>query len=164
MSLWKNMTLGLLAVLTALPVLAEETKEKKKKGNNLDNHQVYKLPDTISLDDAQKEKLTGLKKEYAEKLKAAVAKQNEFLTAEQLKARADAAKAAKAAGKKGKDAQADIDAAVNLTPEQKEKKAAADKEMKELSKEIREKLEAFLTDSQKALLKTKKKKEPAKTA
>ena len=164
MSLWKNMTLGLLAVLTALPVLAEETKEKKKKGNNLDNHQVYKLPDTISLDDAQKEKLTGLKKEYAEKLKAAIAKQNEFLTAEQLKARADAAKAAKAAGKKGKDAQADIDAAVNLTPEQKEKKAAADKEMKELSKEIREKLEAFLTDSQKALLKTKKKKEPAKTA
>lgn len=164
MSLWKNMTLGLLAVLTALPVLGEETKEKKKKGNNLDNHQVYKLPDTITLDDAQKEKLAALKKEYADKLKAAVQKQNDVLTADQKKARGEAAKAAKEAGKKGKEAQAEIEAAMNLTPEQKEKKATADKEVGELSKEIRGKLEGILTDSQKALLKTKKKKEPAKTA
>ena len=76
-----------------------------------------------------------------------------MLTAEQKKARQEAAKTAKAAGKKGKEVKEAEDAAAPLTEDQKTKQAAAQKESRSLEKELKEKAMAVLTPEQKEQIK-----------
>lgn len=158
--LLKNISVIALAVLVASPMWADAQEKGKKKKDNLDNAvaKSFQLPDTITLTDDQKTKLEEVKKEFDSKVREVVKKQNDILTAEQKKARNEVMKTAKAAGKKGKDAQADVNAALNLTDEQKKKQEEVGKELKDLNKQVREKIGTFLTEDQKALLKSKKKK------
>ena len=76
-------------------------------------------------------------------------------------ARQEALKAGKAAGKKGKELQAEVAAAMKMTDEQQKKHDEGTKELKELSGKIREQISGFLTAEQKELLKAKKKKKDA---
>ncbi len=156
----KQIAVLALSVLVVSPLWAAEEGGKKKKDKQLDNAvaRSFELPSEITLTAEQKTKLEEVKKEFEAKVKEVVKKQNDILTPEQKKARGEATKTAKAAGKKGKDLQADVTAALNLTDEQKKKQEEVGKELKELNGQIREKISGFLTADQKAHLKTKKKK------
>ncbi len=112
----------------------------------------------IELTAEQKAKLEQLKKEMGPKLMEARKKMQGIFTQEQRKARAEAQKAAKAAGKKGREIRAALEAAVKLTEEQKAKLAAAKKAAGELQKQVREKIMALLTPEQKEAIKERMKK------
>ncbi|OYV88791.1 MAG: hypothetical protein B7Z73_07760 [Planctomycetia bacterium 21-64-5] len=98
-----------------------------------------------------------MKTQYATKLADAQKKVDEVFTDEQRAARQAARKEAAAAGKKGKELQAAINAAVQLTDEQRQKRGDAEKELKQLTKEVRKQVVALLTDEQKLQIKPKKK-------
>lgn len=153
-----------LSVCVISAVNAEDSK-KKKKEPDFSKHavmRVFKLPATIELAAEQKVKMDELKKEFEPALKEVAKKQDSILTGEQRAARKTAAAAAKAAGKKGKEAQTEIAAAVKLTDEQKKQQEELAKEVKEIHGKIREKMNTFLTADQQAKLKSNQKK--AKTA
>lgn len=157
--IWKQLSvLAVAAVMASSVSAAEDAAKGKKDKDNKAVAKSFELPAAITLTDEQKTKLEEVKKEFEPKVKEVVKKQSEILTADQKKARAAATKSAKAAGKKGKELQADVAAAVNLTDEQKKKQEEVGKELKDLNASIREKISTFLTDTQKADLKTKKKK------
>jgi len=103
----------------------------------------------LNLSDEQKAKVKELWKEYQPKFKEAA---GGVLTTEQKKARDDAIKAAKDAGKKGPEVFKAVRAAVKLTDEQKAKMKEA---MKPLRKELHEKVMAILTPEQQGQLKAK---------
>jgi hypothetical protein len=106
------------------------------------------------------EKANKVVSEHAAKLKEAQGKVDAVLTSEQKAAQRQAAKDAKAAGKKGKERQAAIDAALKLSDEQKTKLAAARKELAAAQQELNTALRGALTSEQlaKAGIKTKRKK------
>lgn len=134
----KTMTLLALAAVIALPLSAQEKKKKKgDKGRNPLAATVAKVKEA-GADEATLEKVEALAKEYGPK----VAEANKGL-GDALKQRADARKAAAAEGKKGKDAQAAVDA-VKLTDEQK----AALAQSEELQKKFKAAVAALLTPEQ----------------
>jgi Spy/CpxP family protein refolding chaperone len=107
----------------------------------------------LNLTDDQKAKLAELKKEYAPKLKELAGTFDKVLTADQKKARDDAAKAAKDAGKSRREIfQAGMEA-VKLTDAQKAKLADGRKAMETLNKEIMDKVNKLLTPEQQEVLK-----------
>jgi Spy/CpxP family protein refolding chaperone len=106
----------------------------------------------LNLTDEQKAKIAELKKEYAPKFKEAHEKVDSILTPEQKKARQEAMQAARAAGKKWREAQKEVQATMNLTSDQKTKLAAARKEMMSVGKEFHENVLSVLTPEQKAQL------------
>ena len=99
----------------------------------------------LNLTDEQKAKVQELRKEYQSKFKAA---SDSVLTTDQKKARDDAIKAAKEAGKMG----GVVSVKLKLTDEQKAKMREA---IKPLEKEVSEKTQAILTPEQREQLKTK---------
>ena len=107
----------------------------------------------LNLTSDQKTAVEALKKEYGPKLKEVHQKVEGILTPEQKKARAEALKAANAAGKKGPDLHKAVVAAVKLTDDQKSQMDAARKDVQALQKEVRGKLMAILTPEQKNQLK-----------
>ena len=98
----------------------------------------------LNLTDDQKAKLAELKKEYAPKLKAAHRQFDNVLTADQKKARDDAIKAARDAGKSRREVFQAGTAAVKLTDAQKAKMAEGRKAMEALNKEIIDKVNSAL--------------------
>jgi hypothetical protein len=106
----------------------------------------------IELTDAQKEQIAALKKQYAPKARELAQKQQRVLTDEQRQSQRKARQDATAAGKKGKELQEAVAAAVGLTEEQKKQQAELQSTQRELQKEIRGKFESLLTDAQKAEL------------
>jgi Spy/CpxP family protein refolding chaperone len=100
----------------------------------------------LNLTDEQQVKVKELKKEYRPKFKAAI---DSVLTADQTKARDDAVKTAKDAGKKGPEVFKAARAAVKLTDDQDTKLKEV---MKPLHKEVHEKLMAILTPEQREQL------------
>ena len=103
----------------------------------------------LNLTDEQKAKVKELRKEYEPKFREAA---DSVLTADQKKARNDAVKAAKDAGKKGPEVLKAAKAAVNLTDEQRAKVQEA---TKSLGKDLREKIKAILTPEQQEQWKAK---------
>jgi Spy/CpxP family protein refolding chaperone len=101
----------------------------------------------LNLTDDQKAKVDVLKKEYRSKFRAAA---DTILTADQRKARDDAVKAAKAAGKKGPEVWKAAREAVKPTDDQKAKFKEV---MRPLRKELHAKVLAILTSEQKEQLK-----------
>ncbi len=108
----------------------------------------------LDLSPDQKAKLEALRKEYQPRLSDGKLFES-VLTPEQKKARREAAKAAKAAGKCPKEIQQAVTAAVTLTPDQKTKLAEARKQLGPIYKEFREKIMALLTPEQREQLKKK---------
>jgi len=136
-----------LAMLIATPLMAAKHEKKKKEGPGPAAQQIDNMTKTLTLTDAQKAKLEDLKKEYNPKFVDA-AKKGPVLTGDQQKCCMDAEKAAKDAGKKGKDVKAAGEAAVTLTDAQKAQKADAQQAAKDLNKELRAKVMDVLTPEQ----------------
>ena len=107
----------------------------------------------LNLTDEQKTKFESLKKEYGPKFKEGWKDMGGILTDEQKKAREEAVKAAKDAGKKGPEVWEAAKAAVKLTDEQKAKMAENRKAAEALHSQFREKLMDILTTEQKEQLK-----------
>lgn len=142
--------MAICGVLAGSSLAADAVKEKKSK--QVAGAQFFALPTEITLTSEQQTKVDELKKEYADKLKTLAAARDEILSKDQRKARGDAQKAAKEAGKKGKDAAAAVDEATKWTDGQKEKYTKADAEFQALGAEIKTKVQSLLTDEQKAKL------------
>lgn len=105
--------------------------------------------DSLKLTDEQKAKVEEVKKEFAPKMEEASKKMQGILSEDQKKARDEAMKEARDAGKTGRDVwQAGL-AAAKLTDEQKSKLADASKDLMSVAQERREKLLAILTPEQK---------------
>lgn len=154
---------AMIALLMTAPLwAADDAAKAAKKGKKdpLANHRamnVLKLPEDLKLTDEQKTKLGEIKKDYDPKIREVLTKREAILTAEQKKARAETQKANKAEGKKGKDAQTALAAAIKLTDEQKKQTETLDADLKKLTGEARGKVTGLLTAEQKATLKEKRK-------
>lgn len=136
----------LIMAILAAPLSAQETKKKnrQRKGRS----PVMALLGKVELTDEQKPKVEAIAKEFDPKLQALTKASNEVLTAEQKAARADAQKQNKEDGLKGKKARQAVEAALNLTEEQKKKMAEIDKQRAEIMGQLRPKLTAILTAEQ----------------
>jgi Spy/CpxP family protein refolding chaperone len=107
----------------------------------------------LDLSAEQKEKLGKVREEFGPKMKALHDKLAETLTEDQRKAGEEAMKEAKDAGKKGREFFESLEAALKLTPEQKEKLAKFDPEIAELYKEHLGKVMEVLTPEQQSKVK-----------
>ncbi len=139
----------------ATSLLAKQQKKGKKgkKGRQQRKPSVVRLlPKEVqaTFSDEQKEKIALLNKEFGPKLAEFAKKRASILSPEQKKAQAEARKAATEAGKKGKELQEAVRAAMKLTDVQKKQLAELTKVTAPLNKTIREKVLALLTDEQKA--------------
>ena len=153
------MVLGLIGIIGL--AFGQDNNKGKKKANNPAAGLLKKVDDLSDLSAEQKEKIAAIKKEHEPKVTAAAKKLNDSLTSEQRRARQEAQKAAKAAGKKGKEAQAEVTAAMKLTDEQKKAYDAAQKELDDANAALRSALASVLSDEQKSTVglgKGKKKK------
>ena len=139
-----------LAVVLAMPAMAAEEKKKKKRGRKAPA--AVKVPKGIVLTADQKKQVAVINKEFAPQLLEIGKKLREIITPEQRKARYAATKKAKADGKKGKEVRAAVNAAVEITAEQKKALVEANKARQAITKAARAKFVAILTAEQKAKL------------
>lgn len=156
-------TLALILACVASVDAAEKGKKKNKGKKQTVRIQALRLPASIELTAEQKEKLADLKKEYTPQFAALQKKNRAILTDDQRTARREAMKAARDAGKKGKELRSAVSSAIKLTDEQKKQMKEMSKELKELNGVVRGKLAKTLTAEQLAKIKkpgkgTKKKK------
>jgi hypothetical protein len=140
-----------LSLLVAAPLAAQE-KAKGKKAAAVPQGitAVQKQLEGVGLSEDQSKKVKEIVAEYTPKLQAAQKKVGDLLTAEQKKARAEAAAKIKAEGTKGKEAATALQAALKITPEQQKAYDAATAEAKETNLAFRKAVLAVLTDEQKA--------------
>lgn len=148
------LVLPLIALLILVPALRAADEPKKVPAKPSDA--AFRFPKQVQLTDEQKTKLEELKKEYAPKLDALDARIAPILTPERQKVAKDARKKATDEGKKGKDVQEAVAAALNLPAEEQAKLKEATAERGKLMKEINAKKMELLTDEQKAQLKKPK--------
>lgn len=150
----KTLIVGCLMGLVTIGFAQNEN--KKKGGKKADP--TSKLRDKVAaaeLGDELAAKVNKIIDEHAPKLKEAQAKVDAVLTDEQRRDRRAAQKAANEAGKKGKAAQEEINAAVKLTDEQQKKMDEAQKELNAVRAEMNKAINANLTDEQQQKLGTK---------
>lgn len=140
-------------MLCAGSVVAQDAPKGKKKADTSGaNAQVFQLPKEIALTADQQTKMDTLKKEFGPKIAELQKQSNDVLTKEQREARKAATDKAKADGLKGKASQDAVNAAINATPEQKEKLASVKKELDPILAEVKKQIENLLTEEQKAKL------------
>jgi Spy/CpxP family protein refolding chaperone len=140
--------LGLLA-LVGVAVGAQDEKKDKKGAKGGDPTAGFKKRlESLDLTSEQKEKIDKLFVEHGPKLKEANAKVFASLTAEQRKARNEAQQSAKAAGKKGKEANEDALAAMKLTDDQKKVFDEATKGQQEANQALTKAISEILTPEQ----------------
>ncbi|HZL87819.1 MAG TPA: hypothetical protein VFB96_05530 [Pirellulaceae bacterium] len=153
--------LMVLSLIALIGIAFGQDNKGKRKGGNPAAGLLKKVDDLTDLTAEQKEKIAAIKKEHEPKVAEAAKKLNDALTPEQRRARQEAQKAAKDAGKKGKEAQAEAVAAMKLTDEQKKAYDAAQKQLDEANGALRSALAGVLSDEQEAtvgLAKGRKKK------
>jgi hypothetical protein len=121
---------------------------------------IKKKLDAAELSAESRAKANKVIDEHAAKLKEAQAKVDAVLTAEQQQAKKQARKDARTAGTKGKQAKADMAAALKLTPEQKTKLSAAEADLQAAQADLNKALRGVLSSEEiaKVGLKMKKKK------
>lgn len=172
MKTFRNLVcLSLIAAVACSAVADEpEKKGKGKKGERKQPTATQRFVAKLELSDDQKTQVAAIDKQFAEKFTANQKALNEILTAEQKKAQQAAQKAAKEAGTKGPEARKEVEAALNLTDEQKAKRQTVMAEQKKLQVEIIAALKKVLTEEQQEQLpksrpakgeKSKKKKKEA---
>jgi Spy/CpxP family protein refolding chaperone len=138
-----------VALLMALPVLAQEKKKREGKRGGPGFDPLAMMLRDLNLSDEQKAKVEDVKKEFGPKLAEVRKKMDGVFTEENKKDRAEAEKAAKDAGKSPREVAAAARDAVKLTDEQKTKLAEVRKTMEEVNKDMREKVMSILTPEQK---------------
>jgi len=155
-------SLALAAVVCGLTLplaAADDAKADGKKDKAAaEPAAMYKLPPTVTLTEEQTAKLAEIKKEYTPKFQTLGKKNNDILTKEQRKARREAQQKAKDEGKKGKQMQAAVEAALMLSDDQKKQMDEVKAETAKLKSEMETKVVALLTDDQKSQVEAAKKK------
>ena len=151
----------LMAAVSFAWTIAEGQEGKKKKKGDPTTGLKKKLA-AAELPADVLEKANKIVEEHGPKIAEAQAKVDEILTPDQRRAKRQAQKAAKEAGKKGKEAEADVAAAVTLTDEQKEKMAAAEKDVQAAREAMNAALREVLDDEQEAKVGIKGKKKRKK--
>ena len=164
-------TLALSALLAA-PALAQEKKpadpakpavqkpSAKKPGGQRQRgarqvaavNKFFQLPAAVKLTEEQQEQVSALKKEFLPEARELQRKQNALLTDEQKQARRKTVEELRDSDKKGRERQQAIQAALKLTPEQKQQQSELQAAQKALQARVDTKLHALLTDEQKAQL------------
>ena len=154
MKTFRNFVCLTLIAVVAGNVVGDE-KEKKgkgKKGQARKPTATQRFVAKIELTDEQKTQVAAIDQQFGERFTAGQKAQSDLLTDEQQKAKRDAAKAAKEAGQKGPEARKAVEAALNLTDEQKEKQKELRKVQQKLNSEIVAALKEVLTAEQQELL------------
>ena len=151
MRLLRVVLILVVALLIACPVMAQE-KKKGRKGGPGGFDPLNRLLERLNLTDEQKPKVDAVKKEFAPKLADAQKKAAGIPTDDQKKAAAEAAKEAKSAGKTPRETFQAMEAAMNLSDEQKAKRTEVRKEIEGIQKERLEKIKDILTAEQKEQL------------
>ncbi|MFO0869078.1 MAG: hypothetical protein U0935_08990 [Pirellulales bacterium] len=144
-----------LTILVACPVLAQDGKEKKKKGKGGGQTPqavaaLQKQLDTLDLSDEQKTKIKDVVGQFTTRLVDAQKKLGAIVSPEARKASAEALQKAKAEGKKGKELRDAAAAALNLSVDDRAKYDAAQKELNAVVADFRQAVAAVLTEEQKA--------------
>jgi Skp family chaperone for outer membrane proteins len=150
----KIVTACLTTAFLAAPVMAAKKDKQRDATASL-----QKKLQKADLPAASREKADKVIKEHAAKIKEAQAAVDALLTAEQKSAVAAAKKSTKEAGKKRKDAQADIAAALKLSDEQRTKYQAAQKDLQKAQSDLTAALKSALSSEElaKAGIKVRKK-------
>lgn len=159
----RNVLVLALVLAVAAPLMAAEKARRKgekreRKAREAASIVPKEMLSGIELTAEQKATLEALNKELGPKLNEVRAQMQGVFTEEQKQARAEAEKAAKEAGKQGPELREAVEAAIQLTDEQKAKMAEVRKKMTEVQKQIREKVMALLTPEQQEIVKENMKK------
>jgi Spy/CpxP family protein refolding chaperone len=141
--------LALLSTIAFVWQADAQNENKKKRGAADPTAAMAKKLESVELTADQKTKLEAINKEHGPKLKDAQAKVDKILTPEQIKARREAQQAAKAAGKKGKEAQDSVNEALKLTAEQKKAMDDAQKDLRDAQTAYNTAVAGILTAEQK---------------
>jgi hypothetical protein len=147
--------LCLAALLSAVAVADEAKAEKKEEPKKDPYAQQFSFPKEIKLTKEQEEKLAALRKEFTPRLDALNAKIDKVMTPERKKVATATRKEATTAGKKGKEIDEAIAAALKLSPEEEQQRKANNQERNKLMRELNEKKMGLLTEEQKTQLKPK---------
>lgn len=140
---------GFMALIGIAVGAQDAKKDRKKGGKGADpTANIKKSLESVDLTSEQKEQIDKIIAEHGPKVKAATDKVNASLTDEQRKARNEAQKAAKAAGKKGREANEEALAAMKLTDEQKKAFDDANKAQQEAQAALRKAVSEVLTPEQ----------------
>jgi Spy/CpxP family protein refolding chaperone len=145
MKTFRNLVCLTLMAAVACSAVADE-KEKKGKGKKPTATQRFVAK--MELTDEQKTLVAAIDKQFAEKFDAGRKTMDEILTDDQKKAQRAAQKAAKEAGTKPQDARKEVEAALNLTDEQKAERKTAQADQKKLDVEVVAALKKVLTAEQ----------------
>jgi Spy/CpxP family protein refolding chaperone len=153
--------IGVFSIAAVQSTAQDQQKKERKKGNSA--NPIAKMIERLELTPDQKAKFDEIHKEYAPQMAAIQKRRAAIMTPERKRAEKEAMKAAKDAGKTGKEGRLVADAALNLSPTERGELDAIRKEQRELLAKISEQLRTILTPEQKAKLpdegKKKKKKE-----
>ena len=153
-----------LLLAISLPLTAQEKAKrgKKKQAGERTGRQVQVLPqqllEGLELTAEQQAKLETITKEMRGSMQEARMASNQILTDEQKVARKEALAAAKEAGKKPREAQKAVEAALKLTEEQQAQMAKAKEKLAAIQKQIRDKVMEVLTPEQRKAVQEKMKK------
>jgi len=153
-----------LALTLATAVSAEEKKKDEAKKPAVNPIFTFNKNMKPAATEEQIKKLADLEKEYAPQLADLSKKASAIVTPERVKASVEARKKAIDDGKKGKEVQEAVDAAIKLTDDEKKTMKELNAARGKLNQEINKKKMGLLTDEQKESLKPKKKTEPKKDA
>lgn len=114
-------------------------------------HQIFTLRG-VEFTEGQQAEVEELRKKFTPKLLEIQRKHGSILTIDQRRAQREALQAARESGKQGRVLVEAVEAAVNLTDEQKEVQAELRKERDDLFAEIQKELRSLLTDDQRKQL------------
>jgi hypothetical protein len=154
-SFGKSLLVIVAAAIFAIAAVQGPAQEKQKKQGKKGAKKadaVAKMLEGIDLSAEQQVKVDQIKKEYAPKLAQIEKRRSEVMTPDRRKTEREIRKAAKDAGKKGKETKAEVEAALKLSPSEREQLAVVQKEDQTLRAEINERLRDILTPDQKAKL------------
>lgn len=159
-----NRTLSLLCVVAVAAVIAsmaiaqddapERNKKNRKKGPQQPPQisQLQRRIDGLGLSEEQSTKVKAILESYTPKFRELNEKQDKILTDEQRRARREGAAKAREEGKRGRELNAAVSAALNLTDEQKKAQEEVQTSLRELNGKMLEEIRAQLNDEQKEKL------------
>lgn len=142
-----------LMVLIAGGAVADE-KGKKGKGKRASKRPTatQRFVAKLELTDEQKTQVAAIDKQFGERVATVQKQMSELLTDDQKKAQREASKAARESGSKPAEIRKAVEAALNLTAEQKEKRKEIMAVQRKLNSEIIAALKTVLTEEQQASL------------
>ena len=141
------------AMMSATPLIAQEA--KKRDRNRQQQRQPFQQVFTlrgVEFSKDQKTKVEEIRKKYVPVLFELQKKLNGVYTNEQRRARQQAFRSARDAGKNAQEVRKAADSAAKLTDDQKKQIAAIQKERSDLQTKIQKEIRSLLTDKQRAQL------------